>query len=113
MPPIDVRRPRRRPADLRARRPVAAAVAAGAQRRGRDHRRRRLLRPRRAGLLGSRPMSGAPRHTPLMRRTARWLDRRLGAADFARSALNKVFPDHWSFMIGELALYCFIVLIVT
>lgn len=48
-----------------------------------------------------------------MRRTARWLDRRLGTADFARSALNKVFPDHWSFMIGELALYCFIVLVLT
>jgi len=48
-----------------------------------------------------------------MRRTARWLDQRLGAADFARSALNKVFPDHWSFMIGELALYCFVVLVLT
>ena len=55
-----------------------------------------------------------PNHgAPMMRRTARWLDRRLGAADFARTALNKVFPDHWSFMIGELALYCFIVLVVT
>jgi ubiquinol-cytochrome c reductase cytochrome b subunit len=53
------------------------------------------------------------RNAPLMRRTARWLDRRLGAADFARSTLNKVFPDHWSFMIGELALYCFVVLILT
>jgi ubiquinol-cytochrome c reductase cytochrome b subunit len=48
-----------------------------------------------------------------MTRVARWLDRRLGAADFARSALNKVFPDHWSFMIGELALYSFIVLVMT
>src|SRR5262245_37446121 len=45
----------------------------------------------------------------LSRRLARWLDSRLGAAGFARTALNKVFPDHWSFMIGELALYCFIV----
>jgi ubiquinol-cytochrome c reductase cytochrome b subunit len=50
---------------------------------------------------------------PLTRRLARWLDTRIGAADFARSALNKVFPDHWSFMIGELALYCFIILILT
>jgi ubiquinol-cytochrome c reductase cytochrome b subunit len=48
-----------------------------------------------------------------MRRTARWLDSRLGAADFARAALNKVFPDHWSFMIGELALYSFVVLVLT
>jgi len=48
-----------------------------------------------------------------MRRVARWLDKRVGAADFTRTALNKVFPDHWSFMIGELALYCFIILILT
>jgi ubiquinol-cytochrome c reductase cytochrome b subunit len=42
-----------------------------------------------------------------------WLDQRLGAAGFARTALNKVFPDHWSFMIGELALYCFTILVLT
>ena len=42
------------------------------------------------------PAKDSPaRGAPLMRRTARWLDRRLGAADFARTALNKVFPDHW------------------
>ena len=50
---------------------------------------------------------------PVTKRVARWLDRRLGAADFVRTALNKVFPDHWSFMIGELALYSFIVLVAT
>jgi ubiquinol-cytochrome c reductase cytochrome b subunit len=49
----------------------------------------------------------------ITRRTARWLDRRLGSATFARTALGKVFPDHWSFLIGEIALYSFIVLIVT
>src|SRR5207248_5276152 len=25
----------------------------------------------------------------------------------------KVFPDHWSFMLGEIALYCFVVLVLT
>ncbi|CAN5909540.1 cytochrome bc complex cytochrome b subunit [soil metagenome] len=44
---------------------------------------------------------------------ARWLDERLGGAKFARTALNKVFPDHWSFMLGELVLYSFVVLILT
>ena len=44
---------------------------------------------------------------------ARWLDDRLRASNFARSALNKIFPDHWSFMIGEVALYCFVVLVIT
>jgi ubiquinol-cytochrome c reductase cytochrome b subunit len=49
----------------------------------------------------------------LTRRLARWVDDRLGPAHFVRTALNKVFPDHWSFMIGELALYCFVVLVLT
>ncbi len=49
----------------------------------------------------------------ITRRVARWLDERVGAAGFARTLLGKVFPDHWSFMIGELALYCFTVLVVT
>ena len=43
----------------------------------------------------------------------RWTDDRLGATRFARSTLNKVFPDHWSFMLGEIAMYCFVVLLLT
>src|SRR5207249_1801775 len=31
----------------------------------------------------------------------------------ARTALDKTFPDHWSFMLGELALYCFLILVGT
>ncbi len=46
-------------------------------------------------------------------RTFRWFDDRLGVAHFARSALDKIFPDNWSFMLGEIALYCFVVLITT
>ena len=30
-----------------------------------------------------------------------------------RRPLNKVFPDHWSFLLGEIALYSFIVLLLT
>jgi ubiquinol-cytochrome c reductase cytochrome b subunit len=37
----------------------------------------------------------------------------LGAASFAEGALNKVFPDHWSFMFGEIAMYAFLVLVLT
>jgi ubiquinol-cytochrome c reductase cytochrome b subunit len=43
----------------------------------------------------------------------RWFDDRLGAAHFGRKAVNKVFPDHWSFMLGEIAFYCFLVLVAT
>jgi quinol---cytochrome-c reductase cytochrome b subunit len=49
----------------------------------------------------------------IVRRTTRWLDDRLGASSFARTALDKVFPDHWSFMLGEIALYCFVILVLT
>jgi ubiquinol-cytochrome c reductase cytochrome b subunit len=43
----------------------------------------------------------------------RKLDERLGLASTARSVLGKVFPDHWSFMLGEIALYSFVVLVST
>jgi ubiquinol-cytochrome c reductase cytochrome b subunit len=49
----------------------------------------------------------------IVRRTVRWVDDRLGATSFTRHALTKVFPDHWSFMIGEIALYCFVILVLT
>jgi ubiquinol-cytochrome c reductase cytochrome b subunit len=41
------------------------------------------------------------------------LDDRLGIAKGGRTLLDKVFPDHWSFMLGEIALYSFVVLLVT
>jgi ubiquinol-cytochrome c reductase cytochrome b subunit len=43
----------------------------------------------------------------------RWLDARLGAESWARKALRKVFPDHWSFLLGEIALFCFVILLAT
>lgn len=46
-------------------------------------------------------------------RVAGWIDKRVGAAKFARKALDKVFPDHWSFMVGEIAMYAFVVLVLT
>lgn len=43
----------------------------------------------------------------------KWLDDRLGAGHWARKGLKKVFPDHWSFLLGEIALFCFVVLVAT
>ncbi|GAA2579740.1 cytochrome bc complex cytochrome b subunit [Dactylosporangium fulvum] len=40
-------------------------------------------------------------------------DSRLGAVTPLRGVLNRVFPDHWSFLLGEIALYSFVVLAVT
>ncbi|HEY1830409.1 MAG TPA: cytochrome bc complex cytochrome b subunit [Acidimicrobiales bacterium] len=41
------------------------------------------------------------------------LDDRLGIAKGGRVFLDKIFPDHWSFMLGEITLYSFVVLIAT
>ena len=41
------------------------------------------------------------------------LDDRLGVAKGGRTFMDKIFPDHWSFMLGEIALYSFVVLLVT
>jgi ubiquinol-cytochrome c reductase cytochrome b subunit len=46
-------------------------------------------------------------------KAGKWLEERFGLAAGARKQLNKVFPDHWSFMMGEIALYSFIILILT
>jgi ubiquinol-cytochrome c reductase cytochrome b subunit len=46
-------------------------------------------------------------------RAQNWLDERLGTTSFARRALRTVFPDHWSFLLGEIALGCLVVLVVT
>jgi ubiquinol-cytochrome c reductase cytochrome b subunit len=41
------------------------------------------------------------------------LDDRLGVAKGGRVFLDKIFPDHWSFMLGEIVLYYFVVLLAT
>ncbi|HEV7640269.1 MAG TPA: cytochrome b N-terminal domain-containing protein [Gaiellaceae bacterium] len=49
----------------------------------------------------------------MIRGLVRFVDQRAGAAPFVRKALRYVFPDHWSFLLGEVALYCFILLVAT
>ncbi|MFG3658949.1 cytochrome bc complex cytochrome b subunit [Streptomyces sp. NPDC047706] len=44
---------------------------------------------------------------------ADWADGRLGLYALAKANMRKVFPDHWSFMLGEVCLYSFLVLILT
>ncbi len=49
----------------------------------------------------------------MLERFIGYLDTRLGSAAFTKKALKKVFPDHWSFMLGEICVYAFIVLLIT
>ncbi|MCH0539699.1 ubiquinol-cytochrome c reductase cytochrome b subunit [Streptomyces sp. MUM 203J] len=62
--------------------------------------------------------SRRPGHGPGRGRTAGFtgyvaLDRRAPVSELARVMLRKAYPDHWSFLLGELALYSFVVLLVT
>src|SRR5215469_16762318 len=45
--------------------------------------------------------------------TGKYLDDRFHGARGLRVFLRKVFPDHWSFLLGEIALYSFIILLLT
>jgi ubiquinol-cytochrome c reductase cytochrome b subunit len=49
----------------------------------------------------------------VIREAVRFVDERSGAAPFLRKALRYLFPDHWSFLLGEVALYAFVVLVAT
>jgi ubiquinol-cytochrome c reductase cytochrome b subunit len=42
-----------------------------------------------------------------------WADERVGASKGVKFLARKIFPDHWSFMLGEVALYSFIILLLT
>ena len=44
---------------------------------------------------------------------ANYVDERTGAAKWMKKNLTKVFPDHWSFLLGEIALYSFIILLLS
>src|SRR4051812_6770033 len=42
------------------------------------------------------------------RKASKGLDDRMGSANFLRRSMNKAFPGHWSFLLGEIALYSFV-----
>lgn len=44
---------------------------------------------------------------------ADYLDQRTGIASAVKEFARKVFPDHWSFLLGEIALYSFVVLLIS
>ena len=52
---------------------------------------------------GADPVNGSSRAS-----TSAWT-----ASSFVARNLRKVFPDHWSFMLGEIALYSFVLLVLT
>ena len=45
--------------------------------------------------------------------TANYIDERTSLSGFVKELGRKIFPDHWSFMLGEIALWSFVVLLLT
>ncbi|MCA6092206.1 ubiquinol-cytochrome c reductase cytochrome b subunit [Streptomyces sp. SCA3-4] len=61
------------------------------------------------------PSAGQGPSAPASRgeRLAVWADGRVGLFSLAKANLRKIFPDHWSYMLGEVALYSFVIIILT
>src|SRR3954453_11383352 len=54
---------------------------------------------------------GAP--TTALGKAAAEIDDRLILSGWVRRTMNKVYPDHWSFLLGEIALYSFLILLLS
>jgi ubiquinol-cytochrome c reductase cytochrome b subunit len=49
----------------------------------------------------------------VIRRLVRFVDERSAGLPVIKKTLRYLFPDHWSFLLGEVALYCFMILVAT
>ncbi|NUR00748.1 MAG: cytochrome bc complex cytochrome b subunit [Streptomyces sp.] len=67
------------------------------------------------GARSGNDTAGSRRREPAGKgeKLADWADGRLGLYGLAKANMRKVFPDHWSFMLGEICLYSFLILILT
>ena len=57
--------------------------------------------------------SATPKKNGFLAGTANYMDERVGVAGILKEFGRKIFPDHWSFMLGEVALYSFLVLLLS
>jgi ubiquinol-cytochrome c reductase cytochrome b subunit len=57
--------------------------------------------------------SATPQKNGFLAGTANYVDERVGVAGILKEFGRKIFPDHWSFMLGEVALYSFLVLLLS
>jgi ubiquinol-cytochrome c reductase cytochrome b subunit len=57
--------------------------------------------------------AAASKRYELGKRALDEVDERLGSSRWLTSVLDKIFPDHWSFMVGEIAMDSFAILVVT
>jgi ubiquinol-cytochrome c reductase cytochrome b subunit len=57
--------------------------------------------------------AATPKKNGFLAGTANYVDERVGVAGILKEFGRKIFPDHWSFMLGEVALYSFLVLLLS
>src|ERR1700678_3829561 len=62
---------------------------------------------------GTAAATQAPEVPPALSGLGGFLDDRFRGAKGVRTFFKKVFPDHWTFLLGEIALYSFIILLLT
>ena len=53
------------------------------------------------------------RGSRLIGATANYIDERTSISGLVKEVGRKIFPDHWSFMLGEVALYSFVVVLLS
>lgn len=60
------------------------------------------------------PSSAVPtRGSRFTTAAANYLDERTSISGLVKALGRKIFPDHWSFMLGEVALYCFVAILLS
>src|SRR5581483_4232952 len=115
--PVAVRLAALRQAGVRSGGTGIGAVADHARQRRLSGRQRQLRRTRRAGILGTEddmsPTLKPPSLGEIAAEQGEAMDQRYHLAAGVKRQINKVFPSHWSFLLGEIALYSFIVLLLT
>jgi len=57
--------------------------------------------------------TATPKKNGFLAGTANYVDERVGVGGILKEFGRKIFPDHWSFMLGEVALYSFLVLLLS
>ena len=71
-------------------------------------------KPAAAPTLPETPTAAAPsRGARFTGAAANYIDERTSISGLVREVGRKIFPDHWSFMLGEVALYSFIVILLS
>jgi ubiquinol-cytochrome c reductase cytochrome b subunit len=65
--------------------------------------------------LGAMPTgkNGGPLGGRFIAATANYIDERTSLSGFVKELGRKIFPDHWSFMLGEIALWSFVVVLLS